>query len=1066
MAWAVASTIAPASPAAAAMEPVVVDSGENAGAWEAIASPGARGALREEHGSLRVDFDLGHGRGHVIARRRLSLDLPADYMLVFRVRGSGAPNNLEIKLISGENVWWRRLPLYSLPAETKELRVARSRLQFAWGPAGGGTPQRLDAIELAVTAGKGGAGSLFIDDIVLEPRIDTGGVLPRPTITASSGAENVQAMLDGDAATAWRSEAPDGSPMLTLDFGQPFEQGGFILEQDERDFAAAYVVEASRDARTWETVQRLTRSDGGRDYLYTPDVYARYVRFRFTPGAAGVTIAEIRVQPFEFSSSLNAFFAGVAADAPAGHFPRYFSREQSYWTVIGVQGDAREALLNEDGALEVDAGSFTIEPFLYDGHRLHTWRDAQPAVSLADQELPIPSVERVFDDVALTVTAFAHGEAGASTAAARYRVHNRSGRDWSGKLFLAVRPFQVLPPWQSLNMVGGVTRIRTVARKSLSSVLVNEDKVVKVSPPPAAFGAAAFEQGSIIAALERGQVPPQEAVEDGFEHASAVFAYDLTLRPGESSDAWLEVPFHAAPPEVFADVWALGGADKLEQAAREWASVLRRVSIELPRKAGDLLASLRSNLAYILINRDGDAIQPGSRTYQRSWIRDGAMTSQALLELGFAEEARAFVRWFATYQGSDGYVPCCVDAGGADTVPEHDSFGQFLWAVADVYRYTGDVAFVREMWPRAAAAADCMIRLRATRMTEEYRMAMREAYFGLLPESISHEGYSARPVHSYWDDAFALRGLMDAAMMAALVGDGERAEKYAAERDSFRVTFTRSVELTMLAHKLETVPASVELGDFDPTSTAVAFTLGIEDVYPRAALERTFDKYAREIGARHSEARQGVGYTAYELRNINALLLLGRKAEALDVLTSMTRDQRPPAWNQWPEISWLEPREGNFLGDLPHTWIGSTFVHAVRTMLAHERERDRSLLVAAGIPYAWLEDGEAVAVRDLPTHYGPLTYRLRRREGGAVAVEIAAGTRIPEGGIVVAAPTCFQSGEGRCGARVVQARIQGAAGEVRHHEPRKGEFFQAEAVVRALPATVVFEYATGERPKP
>ena len=33
---------------------------------------------------------------------------------------------------------------------------------------------------------------------------------------------------------------------------------------------------------------------------------------------------------------------------------------------------------------------------------------------------------------------------------------------------------------------------------------------------------------------------------------------------------------------------------------------------------------------------------------------------------------------------------------------------------------------------------------------------------GLVTESISHEGYSAKPVHSYWDDFWALRGLDDA----------------------------------------------------------------------------------------------------------------------------------------------------------------------------------------------------------------------------------------------------------------------------------------------------------------
>ena len=35
----------------------------------------------------------------------------------------------------------------------------------------------------------------------------------------------------------------------------------------------------------------------------------------------------------------------------------------------------------------------------------------------------------------------------------------------------------------------------------------------------------------------------------------------------------------------------------------------------------------------------------------------------------------------------------------------------------------------------------------------------KRLFFGLLPESISHEGYSSKPMHSYWDDFFALQGL-------------------------------------------------------------------------------------------------------------------------------------------------------------------------------------------------------------------------------------------------------------------------------------------------------------------
>lgn len=1100
---------------AAPASPVIVDSGDDPTAWTAIASPSATArivsrreesspsgssstgnvsasgqggaaasekdgaAASEKGGAVGLAFDLGRGRSHVIARRTLSLDLPADYMFVFTLESDAEPNTVEIKFISGENVWWRRLPDYEFPREWKDLRVSKSRIAFAWGPAAGGMPVRLDAIEIAVAAGKGGKGELWIDQIRLEPR-DGNVARKAPVATVSSNVEAAPALLDGDPATAWRSREGEAAPAVTLDFHQALEQGGLEIEYNGDDFATDYVVEASSDLAKWEEVRRYTRSDGGLDPVYMPDVYARYVRLRFAP-APGRTVAirEVRPQPFEFSASPNGFFTGIAGRSAPGLYPRYFTGQQSYWTVVGVPGDTHEALVNEEGSVEVDAGAFTLEPFLFKDGALRTWKDAVTTASLADGDLPMPSVLRRDGDVSLKITAFAAGEPGAATLYVRYAL-TTVGAASKLRLFVAVRPFQVLPPWQALNRIGGVTPIARIARDG-STVRVDDRRLIALTQPDA-FGAAAFEQGDITSHLSRNVVPSSSSVNDPFAHASAALAWDLDLVPGETSVVWVAQPWSESSSVVGAPT--VGASAARETAAQtthlsldallartraDWKSRVERVAIDLPPAVADWTASLRSNLAYILINADGAAIQPGSRTYERSWIRDGAMTSGALLELGLDREVKDFLRWYAGYVGKDGWVPCCVDARGADPVPEHDSFGEFIWAVAEVWRFTRDEAFVREMWPHVKAIAGCMSRLRATRMTPEYADEPRGAYFGLLPESISHEGYSARPVHSYWDQAFALRGYMDAAMLAGVVGDDGTAAKLAGERDSFEKTLRESIRLTTEQHRLDVVPASVELGDFDPTSTAVSFLLGIEDVYARDALGRSFDKYVGDLRARRGRTTAGVGYTAYELRTATALVLTGRKAEAIELLETLVADQRPAAWNQWPEITWLSPPEPSFLGDLPHTWIGSTFVHAVRTLLVTEREevvpgkgRVESLLVGAGIPLAWLDGGHFVRGRSLPTWFGPLSLAMRREppppdrdsDELRVVVQLEAGSSpsqpgegaaaartfaIPDGGIRLAAPF---------GAEVSVATVDGVAESVEDGTVR----------VPRLPATVIFQY--------
>ncbi|HXC52067.1 MAG TPA: discoidin domain-containing protein [Candidatus Limnocylindrales bacterium] len=1084
----VASTLVMAVLVAASAAAAVLDAGDDPGAWTAIASPGAvaevSAAAGKDGGAVAFSFDLGRGKTHAIAKRAVSIDLPASYRFVFELRADCEPNTLELKFISGENVWWSRLPDHAFARDWKALPVADSRIAFAWGPAGGGMPAHIDSIEIAVSAGSGGKGTIWIDEIRLEPR-DAAAEGRPPSATVSSNANGAGSLFDGDVATVWRSADGDAAPVVTLDFHDAREQGGLVLEHAPDGFAKAYVVEVSADGASWQEVRRFARSDGGIDDVYMPEVYARYVRIRWLlPPGSHAALGEIRVQPFEYSGSANGFFTAVARRAERGRYPRYFAGEQSYWTLAGVSGARDEALVNEEGSVEVGAGKFTLEPFVLDAGRLRSWNDTTNEVSLEEGYLPIPTVTRTDDAYRLTITAFAAGRADASTLYVRYRLSAPADRTL--KLFVALRPFQVLPPWQALNRTGGAARVQRIDRKG-EAVRADDGRVL-VLTPPAGFGAAAFEEGDITRFLERGVLPAASSVVDSFGHASAAWSWNVSLEGGQPRDVWLAVPWAFDSPVVAATAPQKTCAPPLAgdaQREREesldallaetrdgWRTTLDAAGIELPEAARRWSDALRSNLAFILINRDGPAIQPGSRTYERSWIRDGAMTSAALLELGLSAEVKEFLRWYAGYIGADGWAPCCVDRRGADPVPEHDSFGEFIWAVAEVWRFTRDEAFVREMWPHVRAVAGCMSRLRQSRMTPEYRSPARSAYFGLLPESISHEGYSARPVHSYWDQTFALRGFADAAMLAGVAGDDAERTRLAAERDDFDKSLRSSIRQTMDEHGLEFAPASVELADFDPTSTAVSFELGLESIYPPDALERSFAKYIDDFHARAGKTTPGVGYTAYELRNATALLLLGRRQEAIDLLGALVADTRPPAWNGWPEISWLDRLQPSFLGDLPHTWIGSTFVHAVRTLLVTERERSGAdaperLLVGAGIPLRWL-DGGVVRARSLPTWYGNLDIDIRRSESvhatsghpgdgratsstvvqatvdlaASAQVSGVAGVRVftvPDGGIEVRAPF---------GEEVENATVNGVGADVENATIR----------LRQLPATIVFQY--------
>jgi hypothetical protein len=131
---------------------------------------------------------------------------------------------------------------------------------------------------------------------------------------------------------------------------------------------------------------------------------------------------------------------------------------------------------------------------------------------------------------------------------------------------------------------------------------------------------------------------------------------------------------------------------------------------------------------------------------------------------------------------------------------------------------------------------------------------------------------------------------------------------------------------------------------------------------------------------------------------------LGRRDDAVELAEFLLGDRRPLRWNQWPEISWRDPRSPGHLGDVPHTWIGAEYVLSFRSQLAYERQGDQALVLAAGIPASWLDDPAGVGAGDLPTYWGRLDFRLRRDGSEALVVELGGDLEPPPGGVVLRPP--------------------------------------------------------------
>ncbi|HEX8420205.1 MAG TPA: discoidin domain-containing protein, partial [Sphingomonas sp.] len=945
-------------------------------------------------GALRLSYDFGKVSGYAFVARSLAIDWAAEYEVTLRVRGTGGVNDLQLKFTdaSGANVWWYQRRDFRPSAEWQTLRIRKRDIAFAWGPAADKILRHSDRVELVVVRGRdGGAGTIEIDDLRY-------AALPPPTPLPPPRPSDPRA-IDRDPRTAWIGK---GGEDWRIDFGGRKSLGGLTLRWDGA--APHYAIATSDDGKRWAGVRTVDGGDGGDDPIALPDLETRWLRITLPRGAKAARLAELVVEPVEWGATPNAFVTALAKAAPRGAFPRGFT-EQSYWTLAGPDGGPASGLIGEDGAIEVAKGGFSIEPFVETGGKRFGWADVTTSQSLEDRSLPMPHVLWNADGWTLDTALFA--DSAAPRLMARWRVTNTAGTRRTLRLVLGVRPFQVNPPAQFLSQVGGVSPISrilwtgTALSVTTPPAIAGDAPVTRLLQPvgkPDAVGMRPFDRGALA---EPTTVEPATSVEDATGLASAALAYGFDLGPGESRDVEMAIPFVAGIPP--ADAAAFARAH--DATAAFWRARLGGVTMSVPPSKQAVPDTLRTALAHVLMSRDGPALKPGTRSYDRSWIRDGAMMSDTLLRLGVVAPARAFADWYGGFLFDNGKVPCCVDARGADPVPENDSHGEYIHLVTQLYRYTGDRAALVRDWPRLDAARRYMEGLRQSERTAANTTPATRMRYGRLPPSISHEGYSAQAQYSLWDDFWALTGYKDAAFAARVLGSPEAAA-IARQRDAFATDVHAAIAASVKHFGIDFIPGATSLGDFDATSTTIALDPAGEQARldPRL-LANTFERQWRRAAGRSQPDADWADYTPYELRNVSAFVRLGWRSRANALLDAYMADRRPAAWNGWAEVVGRKPREIRFIGDMPHAWVASDFIRAALDLFAYER--DGAIVLGGGIEEAWLT-GSGSTITGLRTSVGTVDLSLKRDGGGILAT--IGGTARPAGGFVLSWPLKGQPG--------------------------------------------------------
>jgi hypothetical protein len=997
-----------------------LDDFESAAGWSFIRSDAVELDLSIEEGytgnAIRFEYNFTKGTGYGGIQKPFPIDLPENYEFTFYLKAESPDNNFEIKFIdsTGNNVWWVNNRNYDFPEEWKKITIKKRHIEFAWGPTEDKTLKRIDRIEFTIASYVGGHGTLWLDDLKFKPLPPEKTDYPTPVITASSSLKNHPPDLVTDhlPQTSWLSGTPNETS-ITVDFAVHREFGGLQIDWLKDHHAEEFVIQLSENGLDYETVYSVPSYQGDVSFIYLPEATARYLKINLkkTSSKTGFGISELTFLEIKNSLTMNDFLIYAAKNSTRGNFPRYFLEQASYWTVTGVNNDVREGLINEDGMVEVEKGRFSIEPMIRFGDSLYNWSNVKASQSLGtnyrDDLRFIPTVTWQCGDIHFEVNVTSSGEANtASEIDIYYSLENLSKVPVDIELYLLIRPYQVNPYYQWLNLTGGAGKIYTIEEDKGfhpgRTVKVNEKHVVSyVSFDD--FGAYTFDDGDIVEMLRQGIMPGNAQASDPKGLAGGVMKYEFHLEPSDPDGFMVVVPYYGL--EWIDRKMSSRGviAFEFDDSEEFWKEKTDHIRFNLPASADRIIDTWKANLVYILINRDNAGIQPGSRSYDRSWVRDGSLTSSALLKSGIVQEVRDFIDWYAPYQFDNGKVPCVVDFRGPDPVPEHDSHGQLIYLIREYFHFTGDTSFLREKNEHVLRAVDYIESLFAERSTDHYRYGNDSvrAHYGLVPESISHEGYSAKPMHSYWDNFFIMKGLKDAADIQKILGEEKNYERIVKIRDTFRENLYNSLHLAMKYKGIDYIPGCVELGDFDATSTTIALTPCNElDNLPKPQVYNTFEKYYDYFRKRRDGGIDWVNYTPYENRLIGSFIMLDQPERAHELIEYFLQDQRPQGFYHWAEVVWKDHRKPGFIGDMPHTWVGSDFINAIRSMFVYENEYDQSLVLASALYQDWIDAPEGMSVEHLPTYYGEISYSILKEDDRYV-FKIWGDMELPENGMEI-----------------------------------------------------------------
>ncbi len=666
-----------------------------------------------------------------------------------------------------------------------------------------------------------------------------------------------------------------------------------------------------------------------------------------------------------------------------GHNLLYLNMHYRNWTGIGTFAQHDEAVVDPAGLLSPRRGSWSVDVWVRDpegnwhfpsraykeeGKLTQRLVDNLPVVETAldlgsGHRLVMTAFTRLFDEVQLaTVRAVVEGPEADK--------HN---------VVVSLRP--VNPE--------GVSQVQRVSLKEHHWEVDGEPAIV-FAAPPAAQGAGNYNTGDVAVALQRHGVfetglPTRQHCRSGLVTAFAAFAGQATV--------------HAAMEPVKAD------EDSLKKLAEEDTGAVLTVVLDAWKKelAGtptlqgvdgrtQALYDACKSWMLLLYDRDDfsdmDQITPGPLTYHHFWFRDCAYLTAALDRLGRHDLAKRILYTYPHRQKDDGFFE--------SQEGEWDANGQAMWTQFQHYLMTREEKYLREMYPSMARGAKWIAKKRRKGDRDEGGAAK-----GLLPAGMSAEHLGPNDYY-YWDDFWCLRGLLDAAEAAEVLGKSKDADQWRDEAKAFHEDLQASLEKVEERLGEALIPSS-------PMTRINSGAIGsLCAVYPTEVFAPDDERVQNTVAAIRDTSFFKDAFFQHVTHSGTNIYL------SLQVAQCELRAGNPAHLSIWRRILDLaSPTQtfpeavhpitgGGSMGDGHHGWAAAECLHYLHSLFFIEE--DQRLTLLKGIDPAWFEEGKELSLGPCPTHFGPITVKAVK-EDGDVVVTLDARFHTPPRSIRIHSPS-------------------------------------------------------------